>query len=55
MHLELLSVCAAAGVACRMFTRELKLWDYEDWFPEEVEGVVNYNAMRKEKPHIWIE
>jgi hypothetical protein len=53
--LGILSICAAAGTICKILLREPKVWDDEDWFLEDTEAAVNYDSLRKEKPHIWID
>jgi hypothetical protein len=53
--LAVVSLCALTGAISRMLFKQAKIWDEEDYFPEEIETNVNYDKLRKENPHIWIE
>ncbi len=45
------AVCAIA----RMLLKPRKVWDEDDWAVEEMEVPVDYNELRKQKPHIWMD
>jgi hypothetical protein len=51
--LGIISVCALAGAVLKILTQQPKVWD-EDWFPEELETFENYDELRKDNPHIWM-
>ncbi len=45
------AICAIA----RMLIKPRKVWDEYDWAVEEMEVPVDYNELRKQKPHIWMD
>jgi hypothetical protein len=53
--LGIVSLCVLTGAISRIVFRKPKVWDEGDYFPEEIEASVNYDELRKENPHIWIE
>ena len=52
--LGVFSICALAGAILKIFTKRPKAWD-DDWFSGEIETPENYNELRKENPHIWLD
>ena len=48
-------VCALLGTITKMFLAPPKVWDDNDFEFEEIEASVNYNELRKQNPHIWID
>lgn len=53
--LGVVSLCVLAGAISRIVFRQPKVWDEDDYFREEIEAGINYDKLRKENPHIWIE
>jgi len=51
------AVFVVVGVITKTILAPPKVWDPDDWAPEELEGLEenNYDEMRKENPHIWID
>jgi hypothetical protein len=48
-------ICALLGTITRMLLAPPKVWDDDDFEFEEIEASVNYNELRKQNPHIWID
>ncbi len=48
-------VCALLRTITRMLLSPPKVWDDDDFVFEEIEASVNYNELRKQNPHIWID
>jgi hypothetical protein len=48
------SVCVMVRAITNIIFRQPKVWD-EDWAHEEIEELTDYNEIRKQNPHIWIE
>ena len=56
--LGIISFCALAGTAIsRILFRSPKVWneENEEWLSEQTDEYANYEELRKEKPHIWID
>jgi len=49
------SICALLGSITRMLLAPPKVWDEDDCTLEEIEAAPDYNELRKQKPHIWID
>jgi hypothetical protein len=43
------------GAVTNTVLAQPKVWDPDDWAPEELEEINDYDEMRKENPHIWID
>ncbi len=48
-------VCVLASAICKILVSPPKIWDDDNWGPAEIETSVNYDELRKERPHIWME
>ena len=49
------SICALTGAVIKFLFSPPKNWDYENCKPEEIEGITDYDEVRKEHPHIWMD
>ncbi len=51
------AVFVVAGAITNTVLAQPKVGDIDDWVPEELEGLEenNYDEMRKENSHIWID
>ena len=49
------SLCVMFRAVTKVFLRPRKVWDQENWIHEEIEEMSDYNEIRKQNPHIWIE
>ena len=49
------SLCAPLGSITKTLLAAPKVWDEDDRTLEEIEASTDYNELRKEKPHIWID
>lgn len=51
------AVFVVVGAITKTILAQPKVWDPDDWVPKELEGLEenNYDEMRKENPHIWID
>jgi hypothetical protein len=49
------SLFVLSGAVSRILFKRPKVWGEDEYFPEEIETGENYNELRKENPHIWIE
>ena len=49
------AVFVVVGAITKTILAQPKVWDPDDWTPEELEGNNDYDEMRKENPHIWID
>jgi len=49
------AVCALLGTITKMFLAPPNVWDDDNFEFEEIEASVNYNELRKQNPHIWID
>jgi hypothetical protein len=52
--LGVIAVFVVVGAITKTMRAPPKVWDPDDWAPEELEEN-NYDEMRKENPHIWID
>jgi hypothetical protein len=43
------------GAITKTILAQPKVWDPDDWAPEELEENNDYDEMRKENSHIWID
>ena len=48
------AVFVVVGAITKTVLAQPKVWDPDDWAPEELEENNDYDEMRKENPHIWI-
>ena len=49
------SVCALTGAVLKIFLRPPKVWEEEDdGLSNEMEVVIDYDELRKQNPHIWM-
>ncbi len=48
------AVFVVVGAITKTILAQPKVWDPDDWAPEELEENNDYDEMRKENPHIWI-
>ncbi len=48
-------VCALLSTITRMLLAPPKVWDEVDCTLEEIEAAPDYNELRKQKPHIWLD
>ncbi len=55
--LGVIAVFVVVGAITKTILAQPKVWDPDDWAPEELEGLEenNYDEMRKENSHIWID
>jgi hypothetical protein len=53
--ISIVSLCALLGAVAKITLHPSKVWDEEDWILEEIEEFSDYNEIRKENPHIWME
>ncbi len=56
--LDIFTALIGVGAICaiaRMLIKPRKVWDEYDWAVEEMEVPVDYNELRKQKPHIWMD
>jgi hypothetical protein len=53
--LGIASLCVMFRAVTKVILRPPKVWDEEDWIHEEIEELFDYNEIRKQNPHIWIE
>ena len=49
------AVFVVVGVITKATLAPPKVWDPDDWLPEELEENNDYDEIRKENPHIWID
>ena len=49
------SICALLGSITRILLTPPKDWGEDGCAPEEIEASPDYNELRKQKPHIWID
>ncbi len=49
------AVFVVVGAITKTVLAQPKVWDPDDWAPEELEENNDYDEMRKENPHIWID
>ncbi len=49
------SICALTGAILKILLSPPKNWEYENWELEEIEGITDYDELRKENPHIWMD
>ncbi len=52
--LGIIAVFVVGGAITKMMFAPPKVWDSDAWAPEELEENNDYDEMRKENPHIWI-
>ncbi len=52
--LGIFAVFVVVGAITKTMLTPPKVWDPDDWAPEELEENNDYDEMRKENPHIWI-
>ncbi len=45
----------AVGAVAKMKLAPSKVWNEDDWLPEELEENNDYEEMRKGNPHIWLD
>jgi len=48
------SLCALLGTICKVLLAPPKVWNEDEYSMEELEAAPDYNELRKENPHIWI-
>ncbi len=48
------AVFVVVGAITKTILAQPKVGDPDDWAPEELEENNDYDEMRKENPHIWI-
>ena len=49
------AVFVVVGAITNTVLAQPKVWDSDDWAPEELEENNDYDEMRKENSHIWID
>jgi len=49
------AVFVVVGAITKTILAQPKVWDPDDWAPEELEENNDYDEMRKENSHIWID
>lgn len=49
------AVFVVVGAITKTILAQPKVWDPDDWAPEELEDNNDYDEMRKENSHIWID
>ncbi len=49
------AVFVVIGAITKTMLTQPKVWDPDDWAPEELEENNDYDEMRKENSHIWID
>lgn len=52
--LGILSICVLGGAVTKIMLRPSKIWDDEDWMFVEIEEGNDFEELRKNKPHIWM-
>lgn len=53
--LGVVSICVLAGAVTKTMRRPPKVWDDEDWIAVEIEEGSDFEEIRKNKPHIWLD
>ncbi len=53
--LGIVAVFVVVGAITKNTLAPPKVWDPDDWAPEELEENNDYDEMRKENSHIWID
>jgi hypothetical protein len=49
------AVCALLVTITRVLLTAPKVWDEDEYRPEEIKASVDYSELRKQNPHIWID
>ena len=52
--LGILSICALAGAVNKIMFSPKKVWEEDDWMPEQKVEAENFEELRKRNPHIWL-
>lgn len=53
--LGVVSICVLAGAVAKTMLRPSKVWDEEDWMSVEIEDGSDFEEIRKNKQHIWMD
>ncbi len=53
--LGIVAIVVVVGAITKTIIAPPKVWDPDDWAPEELEENNDYDKMRKENVHIWID
>lgn len=53
--LGFISLGVLTAAVSKVLFKPPKVWDEDDYFPEEIGADESYAELRKENPHIWIE
>lgn len=50
-----LSISLLAGAVAKIMLSPPKVWDEGDWMSVEIEEGVDFEEVRRNNPHIWID
>ena len=53
--LGIVSLGVLTAAVSKALLQPRKVWDEDNYFPEEIGADENYAELRKENPHIWLE
>lgn len=53
--LGIFSIGFLAGAVTKIMLRPPKVWDEEEWMSVEIEDGSDFDEIRKNKPHIWLD
>ena len=53
--LGIVSLGVLTAAISKVLFKPPKVWDEDEYFPEEIETGENYAELRKENPHLWLE
>ena len=53
--LGIVSIGVLAGAVTKTMLRPPKVWDEEDWMSVEIEEGNDFEEIRKNNPHIWMD
>jgi hypothetical protein len=53
--LGIASICVMFRAVSNVIFRPAKIWDEEDRIPEEIEELIDFDKIRHQNPHIWIQ
>jgi hypothetical protein len=49
------SICALTGAVIKILLAPPKVWDEDDYYPDQGEQSLDYNELRKQNLHIWMD
>lgn len=53
--LGVLSICALTGAVFKIMSAPAKVWEDDNWQPDEIEGLQECDETRNARPHIWMD